>query len=106
MSPLVPGDVVTLNSGGPKMTVSDVRTDTVQCTWFDPKPSGANMASDEDRVAWDGPRKENFSAVSLTKFVPPPEPKPPTEPSKAEPAKENGDEEAPHRKRGHAHAKA
>lgn len=29
-----PGDVVQLNSGGPKMTVSEIDGDTVYCEWF------------------------------------------------------------------------
>lgn len=29
------GDVVTLKSGGPKMTVSEINGNEVTCTWFD-----------------------------------------------------------------------
>jgi len=30
------GDVVQLNSGGPKMTVAGLQSDTVRCVWFSP----------------------------------------------------------------------
>ena len=29
------GDVVTLNSGGPRMTVREIRGETADCEWFD-----------------------------------------------------------------------
>jgi uncharacterized protein YodC (DUF2158 family) len=29
-----PGDIVTVKSGGPNMTVSSIREDAVFCTWF------------------------------------------------------------------------
>ena len=39
-----PGDVVTLKSGGPKMTVSWVEGNEVGCVWFDgPKEQGSSF---------------------------------------------------------------
>ena len=41
------GDVVTLKSGGPVMTVTDIQDDgQAQCQWF--KPGPPNPSDDED----------------------------------------------------------
>ena len=34
MDDFKPGDIVQLKSGGPKMTVQDVRPQTIHCQWF------------------------------------------------------------------------
>lgn len=50
-----PGDIVTLKSGGPKMTVSWIEEGSAYCQWFDPKME---------------PRGESYKLVVLERIRP------------------------------------
>jgi len=58
------GDVVTLNSGGPKMTISSIDGDLVCCTWF-MTSSVVYIHSDEQSI-YEGPFEYEFTSGSLT----------------------------------------
>lgn len=51
------GDVVQLKSGGPLMTVQKVRTDEVDCMWFDGNTLIKNMSFPMETVNHPKPAK-------------------------------------------------
>ena len=59
------GDVVTLKSGGPVMTVTDIQDDgQAQCQWF--KPGPPNPSDDEDGLV-----TRCFPKTALDHYTPP-----------------------------------
>ena len=59
------GDVVTLNSGGPKMTISSIGSDgTISCTWF--FISSVLYVANGEHNVYSGPYENEFSVGSLT----------------------------------------
>jgi uncharacterized protein YodC (DUF2158 family) len=53
-NPLKAGDTVRLKSGGPLMTISVIRGDTVFCVWFDGKKKNVESFRMESLVPDDG----------------------------------------------------
>lgn len=65
VSPVAPGDIVRLKSGGPPMTVSRIHegTEEAECMWFS---GGSALGS----VAVAGPVDRKFPIVALVRVEP------------------------------------
>lgn len=57
----VVGDIVRLKTGGPNMTVDEVKDYSCMCVWFAPVP---------DERMWDGPWRTHFNHTVLEKVDP------------------------------------
>lgn len=62
------GDVVTLNSGGPKMTVSSIDSSTgkIWCTWFVTSSVVYIDNGNSEQNIYEGPFEYEFTSESLT----------------------------------------
>lgn len=58
------GDVVMLNSGGPKMTISSIESDRVWCIWF--ITSNVVYGIERSENIYNGPFIYEFTSGSLT----------------------------------------